>query len=147
MANCHMSFCHRLTSVRLSVIFTFKYSPLTPLSLLNWYFCICSIVNHCIQVSSVPIIGQWTILLKVSEWLLFNATWVKLHFDEMIMMFALTLTETLCWIFYSTSSLKQQSTRSMSLHLDTLFWFRANQFLLLLLSTACLAEKQHMPIL
>ena len=30
--------------------------------------------------------------------------------------------------FYSASSLKQQSLVDMSFHLDTLFWFRANQF-------------------
>ena len=30
----------------------------------------------------------------------------------------------------------------MSLHLDTLFWFRSNQSLLLLLNAAWLAEKQ-----
>jgi hypothetical protein len=31
----------------------------------------------------------------------------------------------------------------MSLHSDTLFWFRANQSLLFLLNAACLVEKQH----
>ena len=35
----------------------------------------------------------------------------------------------------------------MSLHSDTLFWFRANQSLLFLLNAACLAEKQQIPIL
>jgi hypothetical protein len=35
----------------------------------------------------------------------------------------------------------------MSLHSDTLVWFRANQSLLFLLNAACLAEKQHIPIL
>jgi hypothetical protein len=35
----------------------------------------------------------------------------------------------------------------MSLHLDTLFWFRANQSLLFLLNAAFLAEKQQIPIL
>jgi hypothetical protein len=34
----------------------------------------------------------------------------------------------------------------MSLHWDTLFWFRGNQSLLLLLNAACLAEKQYIPI-
>ena len=34
----------------------------------------------------------------------------------------------------------------MSPHSDTLFWFRANQSLLLLLNAACLAEKQQIPI-
>jgi hypothetical protein len=36
---------------------------------------------------------------------------------------------------------------NMSLHSGTLFWFRANQFLLFLLNAACLAEKQQIPIL
>ena len=35
----------------------------------------------------------------------------------------------------------------MSPHSDTLFWFRANQSLLLFLNDACLAEKQQIPIL
>ena len=35
----------------------------------------------------------------------------------------------------------------MSLHSDILFWFRANQSLLLLLNATCLAEKQLIPIL
>ena len=47
--------------------------------------------------------------------------------------------------FYSASSLKQQST--VSLHSDTLSWFWANQSLLFLLNSACLAEKQQIPIL
>ena len=34
----------------------------------------------------------------------------------------------------------------MSLHLDTLSWFRANLSLLLLLKAACLVEKQLIPI-
>ena len=34
----------------------------------------------------------------------------------------------------------------MSLHSHTLFWFWANQSLLLLLSDACLVEKQQIPI-
>jgi hypothetical protein len=33
----------------------------------------------------------------------------------------------------------------MSLHFGILFWFRANQSLLLLLNDACLAEKQQTP--
>jgi hypothetical protein len=35
----------------------------------------------------------------------------------------------------------------MLLHSDTLFWFRANQSLHFLVNAACLAGKQHMPIL
>jgi hypothetical protein len=33
----------------------------------------------------------------------------------------------------------------MSLHSDTLFWFRANQSLLFLLNAVCLAEKEQIP--
>ena len=32
-------------------------------------------------------------------------------------------------------------------HSDTLYWFQANQTLLFLFNAACLAEKQHIPIL
>ena len=32
-------------------------------------------------------------------------------------------------------------------HLDTLFWFRAIQYLLLLLNAVCLAEKQQIAML
>ena len=35
----------------------------------------------------------------------------------------------------------------MSLHSDPLFWFRANQYLLLLINAVCLPEKQQIPIL
>ena len=35
----------------------------------------------------------------------------------------------------------------LSLHSDTLFWFRANKSLLFLLNAVCLAEKQQIPIL
>jgi hypothetical protein len=35
----------------------------------------------------------------------------------------------------------------MSLHSDTLYWFRANQSLFFLLNPACLAEKQQIQIL
>ena len=34
----------------------------------------------------------------------------------------------------------------MSIHSDTLFWFRANQSLIFLLNAVCLAEKQHILI-
>ena len=42
--------------------------------------------------------------------------------------------------------LDQHAELDMSLHSDTLFWFRANQSLFFLLNAACLAEKQHIPI-
>ena len=57
-------------------------------------------------------------------------------FDEMIMMSALFLTNTLEFDFNSASSLKQESAVNMSFHSDTLFFFRANKSLSLLLSAA-----------
>ena len=53
------------------------------------------------------------------------------------------------WIFfYSASGIKQQSMdRHAMLHSDTLSWFRAKQFLFLLLNAGCLVEKRQIPIL
>jgi hypothetical protein len=34
----------------------------------------------------------------------------------------------------------------MSLHLDTIFWFQADQSLMFLRNAACLAQKQQIPI-
>jgi hypothetical protein len=50
-------------------------------------------------------------------------------------------------VFHSASLLKQQSADRHVPHSDTLFWFRANQSLLLLLNAVCLAEKQQISIL
>jgi hypothetical protein len=47
--------------------------------------------------------------------------------------------------FYIASSLNSPRV-DMFLFSDTLVWFRANQSLLFLLNAACLAEKQHVPI-
>jgi hypothetical protein len=46
--------------------------------------------------------------------------------------------------FYSASSLTLQSADRYVTPLDTLFWFRVNQSLLLLLRASCLAERQQM---
>jgi hypothetical protein len=48
---------------------------------------------------------------------------------------------------YITKTGPRHCRVDMSLHSDTLLWFRANQYLLLLLNAACLAEKQQIPIL
>jgi hypothetical protein len=52
-----------------------------------------------------------------------------------------------CWIFIVLAHWNNSLRIDMSLHSDTLFWFWANQSLLLLLNAACLAEKQQIPIL
>ena len=52
-------------------------------------------------------------------------------------------TNRLSWNFIVLPHWNNSPRVDMSLHTDTLFWFRANQSLLLLLNEACLAEKQH----
>ena len=60
--------------------------------------------------------------------------------------FALYLTYMLSWIFIVLAHWNNSLQVDMSLHSDTLFWFRANQSLFFLLNAACLAEKQEIPI-
>jgi hypothetical protein len=51
-------------------------------------------------------------------------------------------------MLYTLKYMKQERNyEDMSLHSDTLFWFRANPSLLFLRNAACLAEKQQIPIL
>ena len=73
----------------------------------------------------------------MSEWLLFNASSAifqlyrgenKLIFYEMMMMF--TLYNTLSWISIVLAHWSNRPRKDMSLHSDTLSWFRANQSLL-----------------
>jgi hypothetical protein len=95
--------------------------------------------------------------LWVSEWLLFNANSAivqlyhdenKLIVNEMRMSSRSTLfyTNTPSWICIVLAHWNNSPRVDMSLHSDTLFWLRANQYLLFLLNDACLAEKQHLPI-
>ena len=53
----------------------------------------------------------------------------------------------LSWIFIVLALWNNSPQVDMSLHSDTLFWFRANQSLLFLLNAVCLAEKHQIPIL
>jgi len=72
----------------------------------------------------------------------------KLIFNErMMMMAALFWTNMLSWIFIVLAHWKNNLQVDMSLHSDTLFWFRAKPSLLFLLNAVCLAEKQQIPIL
>ena len=61
----------------------------------------------------------------------------------MMMMSALLKTNTLSWIFIVLAHWNNSPRIDMSLHSDTLFWFRSNQSVLFLLNAACLAEKQQ----
>ena len=67
-------------------------------------------------------------------------------FHEMIIISALYYINTLSWIFIALDHRNNNPRADMSLYLDTLSWFRANQSLPFLLNTACLAEKQQIPI-
>ena len=90
---------------------------------------------------------------RVSEWLLFNANSANfqlyhgennLIFNDMMMRSALFYANTLSWIFIVLAHWNNSPLVDMSLHSDTLFWFRANQSLLFLLIAA---DKQQIPIL
>ena len=84
----------------------------------------------------------------MSEWVLFNANSANFqlyHGEEQVnfqrdddeVHFILDQHAELD--FYSARPLKQQSEVAMSLQWDTLFWFRANQYLLFLFNAVCLA--------
>jgi hypothetical protein len=92
----------------------------------------------------------------VSEWFLFNANSAifqlyhsenKLIFNEMMMSSALYYANTLSWIVIVLGHWNNSPRVDMSLHPDSLFWFRANPSLLFLLNAVCIAEKQQIPIL
>jgi hypothetical protein len=51
------------------------------------------------------------------------------------------------WIFMLLAHWNNSLRVDMSLHSDTLFWFRVIQSLLFLLNAACLVEKQQILIL
>ena len=71
----------------------------------------------------------------------------KLIINEMMMKSALYQTNMLSLIFIVLAHWNNSLRADMSLHSDTLFWFRANQSLLFPLNVVCLAEKQQKPIL
>jgi hypothetical protein len=92
-------------------------------------------------------VSEW-----VSEWVLFNANSAifqlyhgenKLIFNEMMMRSAVYWNNTLSWIVLVLVDWNNFPRVDMSLHSDTLYWFRANQSLLFLLIDACLAKKQQ----
>ena len=88
---------------------------------------------------------------RVSEWLLFNAnfsarSWreqVNFQWDDHEVRFVLDQHAELD--FFALAHWNNSLRVHMSLHSDTLFWFRANQSLLL--NAACLLENQQIQIL
>ena len=104
----------------------------------------------------IRILGENPRAVGVSEWLLFNANSAvfqlyhgenKLIFSEMMIRSALFQTNKLSWIFIALAHWNNSLRINMSPYSDTLFWFWANQSLLLLLNAACLVEKQQILIL
>ena len=71
----------------------------------------------------------------------------KLIFNEMMMISAWYYTNILSWIFIVLAHWNNSPRIDMSLHSDTLSWFRSNQSLLFLLNAACLAERKQIPSL
>jgi hypothetical protein len=67
----------------------------------------------------------------------------KLIFNEMMMISAWYYTNILSWIFIVLAHWNNSPRIDMSLHSDTLSWFRSNQSLLFLLNAACLAERKQ----
>jgi len=109
--------------------------------------------NWLVQRTYVFVLG----LSWVSEWVIIVerqlsnlstiSWWEQVIFNEMIMMSALFWTSTLSWIFIVLAHWDNSPRVDMSLHSDTLSHFLANQSLLFLLNTACLAEKQEITML
>ena len=103
----------------------------------------------------IRIPGENQRAVGVSEWFLLKGNSAifqlyhgenKLIFNEMMIKFALFQTNKLGWFVIALVHCNNCLRVDMSLHSDTLIWFRANQSLFLLLHAAWLAEKQQIPI-
>ena len=66
----------------------------------------------------------------------------QLYHDENKLLFN-KMTNTLSWIFIVLALWNNSPRVDMLLHTDTLFWFRADQSLLILLNAVYLAEKKN----
>ena len=72
-------------------------------------------------------------MFLVSAWLLLYAKWtISQLYDEMIMMSDQTYTNTLSWIFILLTHGSNSKRVHISLHLDTVSWFRPNRSLFFL---------------
>ena len=67
----------------------------------------------------------------------------KLHSDGIMTMSYFYWTNILSWIYIVLAHWNNNPRVEMTFHLDTLFWFSANQYFLLLLSAKCLAKKEQ----
>ena len=72
-------------------------------------------------------------MFLVSAWLLLYAKWtISQLYDEMIMMSDQSYTNTLSWIFILLTHGSNSQRVHISLHLDTVSWFRPNRSLFFL---------------
>ena len=88
-----------------------------------------------------------TNVVSSSEWLLFDANSPKFQLYHGENKLIINKTNALSLIFIVLAHWCNSPRVDMSLHSNTVFWFRANQSLLFLLKAACLVEKQQIPIL
>ena len=93
-------------------------------------------------------LSEWVIIVYPQRSILSATSWrEQVTFDEMLMMSALYYIRTFCWIFVVLAHWNNSRWVGMSLHWETLSWFRNKQSLFLPLKAACLAEKQQISIL
>ena len=84
---------------------------------------------------------QMKTLLETISWLyMYHLDSIKILVSEFLYQ-----TNMLSWIFIVLGQWNNNSLVDMSLHSDTLFWYQANQSLLLLLNAAFLTDKQQIP--
>jgi hypothetical protein len=89
--------------------------------------------------------GTLTSIASVN-WII-HIPYTKLHCNEIMMMFALYCTNTLVGVFVVLVHCNNYLRVDMSADSRSLFKFRDNQLLLLLLRDACVVEKLEFPIL
>ena len=82
-------------------------------------------------------------LMPIQQFFSYSMSRTNYLFNEMMMRSALFLTNTLSWIFIVLAHWNNSTRVDMSLHSDTVSWFRANRSLLFFLNAACLAERSN----
>ena len=94
------------------------------------------------------IIGRQEYIDWLIEWCLTSSGKYFMHFlDESILMMSDDEWTLLCTIPTRWAHESNSPREDVPLYPDTLFWLWDHQSMLLLLNAACLAEKQHIPIL
>ena len=115
-----------------------EFTPDSCCSVSEWvseWVCVCEWVSEWVSVCEW--VSEW-----VSEWVLLNANSAifQLYHGENKVHFVLDQHAELDF-FLVLAHWNNSPRVNMSFHSGTLFWFRANQFLLFLLNAACLARS------